>query len=385
MTKRVSFLLFNEVEQTYQICDNVSEKGHPFKADGLVFNSSQKSQPSLERRSILKRSSNVVGNVDQMKFANQTNDNPKNTCHNHSTYTNTFTTKATSNKRRNSFNSSLLRCLQVATKDGNEDSDDGIDEITFPSHQSNNNIVTDCSANTTNNINKTSMHTSTSHNSERVKNIKHNNDDTHEREADQHCAEQSFAIITTNSYSVDHGMDLTSDPTPQQTTSTSIEEPATDLSNYFSDASNASALCSATFPRSNTLKTSSAFDCMSFKKDHCDVNCDPSGCSIDVICTSHELHFKCPCCSAVKTMQPGLNYYYLLKHIFNEDHPHKIMQHLKNCICSSDEVDKQENLKITKRKNSLPRRVAKSLVGRLRCLKQRNDSNVEAPQKQCVL
>ncbi|ESO01892.1 hypothetical protein HELRODRAFT_161083 [Helobdella robusta] len=294
MARRVSFLLFNEVEQTYQICDNVSEKGHPFKADGLVFNSFQKSQPSLERRSILKRSSNVVGNVDQMKFANQTNDNPKNTCHNHSTYTNTFTTKATSNKRRNSLNSSLLRCLQVATKDGNEDSYDGVDEITFPSHQSNNNIVTDFSANTTNNINKTSMHTSTSHNSEIIENIRHHIDDMHEREeADQHCAEQSFAIITTNCYSVDHSIDLTSDTTPQQPTSTPLEEPAADLSNFFSDAYNESTLCSATFPRSNTTQ----------------VNRYTSACSIE---------------------------------------------QLKNCICSSDEVDKQENLKITNRKRSLP-------------------------------
>ncbi|ESO01871.1 hypothetical protein HELRODRAFT_161049 [Helobdella robusta] len=357
MARRVSFLLFNEVKQTYQIYDNVSEKRLPFKADGLVFNSLQKSQPSLERRSILKRSSNVVQNQ-----------------HN-STSTNTFTTEHTSeisSRRRNSLNNTLFGCLQVDTKDGNEDSDDGIDEITFPSHQSNNNIVTDCSANTTNNINETSMHILTSNNAEIFKNIRRHIDDMHEREeTDQHCVEQSFAIIATNSYSVDHGIDLTSDTTPQQTTSTTLEEPATDLSNYFSDVSNVSTLCSV--------------NCMSLKKYPFEVNCDPSGCSIDVICTSHELHFKCPCCSAVKTMQPGLNYYYLLKHIFNEDHPHKIMQHLKNCICSSDEVDNQENHKMAKRKNSLPRRVAKSLVGGLRRLKQRNDSNVGAPQKQCVL
>ncbi|ESO07438.1 hypothetical protein HELRODRAFT_184656 [Helobdella robusta] len=101
----------------------------------------------------------------------------------------------------------------------------------------------------------------------------HHIDDMHEREeADQHCAEQSFAIITTNCYSVDHSIDLTSDTTPQQPTSTPLEEPAADLSNFFSDAYNESTLCSATFPRSNTTQ----------------VNRYTSACSIEVICTSHE-------------------------------------------------------------------------------------------------
>ncbi|ESO03930.1 hypothetical protein HELRODRAFT_172960 [Helobdella robusta] len=417
MARRVSFLLFNEVDQSYQVYYNLSDGGLPIKFVETVTESSTDTTQNVKRKSILKDASRLVERTEPVNLEYDTTNNdkyihPSNNC---STSNNTKealhslcccclyrecktlentrncqqerpTTSKTSsskrlsniiNKRRNSINHSLLRCFQVVTNDGSEDSDDGIEEITFPSYE------TSCSSSSSADTIVTSFASCSFINAELFENIKYIDDEDNENV--QSCTEPTFEILSTSSYSGDHGIDLTGDTTPQQITSTSLDASTSNLSNYFSNASNASTFSSATLPSNNTSNTSPTINCLNLKEGCYEVTCDPSGCLVEVICTSHELHFKCPCCSAVKTMQPGLNYYYLLKHIFDEDHPHKIMQQLKNCICSSVEADKQENYETTRTKNSLPRRVTKSLVGRLRRLKQQNGSGAKISLKQCVL
>ncbi|ESO03949.1 hypothetical protein HELRODRAFT_172984 [Helobdella robusta] len=390
MARRVSFLLFNEVDQSYQVYNNVSDGGLPIKFVETVTEPSIDTTQNLKRKSILKEASRSVERIEPVNPEYDTTNNekyihPSNNCSTSNNtkkalqslcccclssecknLENTTTNKTSSskrlsniiNKRRNSINHSLLRCFQVVTNDGSEDSDDGIEEITFPSYE------TSCSSSSSADTIVTSLASCSFINAELFENIKYIDDEDNENV--QSRIEPTFEILSTSSYSGDHGIDLTGDTTPQHITSTSHDASTSNLSNYFSDASNASTLSSATFPSNNTSNSYPAINCMNLKMNSYEVTCDPFGCFVEVICTSHELHFKCPCCSAVKTMQPGLNYYYLLKHIFNEDHPHKIMQQLKNCICSSVEADKLENYETTRTKNSLPRRVTKSLIGRLR-------------------
>ncbi|ESO02020.1 hypothetical protein HELRODRAFT_161241 [Helobdella robusta] len=376
MARRVTFLLFNEVDQSYQICNNISNIGRPFKFDETVTQPSTNTTQNLKRKSILKESSESVKYNERENPALTVNMNEK-------TY-NSSSSKRLSNiisKRRNSLNSSLLRCLLVNTSDGKEESDDGIEEITFPLPEENIKTETGCSSNFSAETDATPIPSISFTNLDIFVNMKYIDEDEDEENVEnvQSSTELKSQIILTDNL-VDRGIDLTSDTTPQKSKSTSLEASANELSNYFSDSSNASTLSSVTFPSTNTWKISPVINCIRSKTDCDEVNCYLCYSSTDVICTSHELHFKCPCCSVVKTLQPGLNYYYFLKHIFNEDHPHKIMQQLKNCICPSVE----ETNETMKRKNSLPI-MAKSLVCRLGRLTKQTNLDVETFPKQCVL
>ncbi|ESN94899.1 hypothetical protein HELRODRAFT_180004 [Helobdella robusta] len=381
MARRVTFLLFNETEQSYQVCSNTSVIGHPFKLEEKIVDFPFNTTHNVKQNSILKKSSKTIEYREGVNptYATISQDKTLNLSENCST----------SNYGKEPLKLLCTCCSYGEYKNFNntsnsqtECSDDAINEITFTSNEVSNKTESSCSWNSSADTTVTLVPFFSSTSSEIFESLQYIDDDEDggNDNNDHRCAEQTSQSISTNSNLSDHRISHTNDTRSPKTTSTSADAARNDLRNYFTDASRIT-IHSSIFPSNNT----SNINCNNSTDNCYEVNCDPPGCLIDNICTSHELHFKCPWCAAVKTLQPGLNYYYLLKHIFSEDQPEKIIEKLETCICPTVADGNQETDTEVKIKNPLARRVAKSLVNKFRRLTQQNVVKVKASSKQCVL